>query len=72
MYNSHFDNPVGFDSKGNYSNALDLFQLAKYIYNNFPIIGEITTSKAITITSESNIKHLVVPTNLIIDELENF
>lgn len=72
MYNSHFDNPVGFDSEGNYSNALDLFQLAKYIYNNFPIIGEITTSKAITITSESNIKHLVVPTNLIIDELENF
>jgi D-alanyl-D-alanine carboxypeptidase (penicillin-binding protein 5/6) len=72
MYNSHFDNPIGFDSEGNYSTALDLFQLAKYIYNNFPVIGEITRSNAITIKSESNIKHLIVPTNLIVDKLENY
>jgi len=72
MYNSHFDNPIGFDSEGNYSTAVDLFQLAKYIYNNFPIVGDITRSNAITITSESNIKHLVVPTNLIVDKLENY
>jgi D-alanyl-D-alanine carboxypeptidase len=72
MYNSHFDNPIGFDSETNYSTALDLFQLGKYIYNNFPLIGEITRSQAITITSLSNIKHLVVPTNLIIDKLENY
>jgi D-alanyl-D-alanine carboxypeptidase len=72
MYNSHFDNPIGFDSETNYSTALDLFQLGKYIYNNFPLIGEITQSQAITITSLSNIKHLVVPTNLIIDKLENY
>ncbi len=72
MYNSHFDNPIGFDSEKNYSTALDLFQLGKYIYNNFPLIGEITRSQAITVTSLSNVKHLVVPTNLIIDKLENY
>lgn len=72
MYSSHFDNPIGFDSENNYSTALDLFQLGKYIYNNFPLIGEITRSQAITITSLSNVKHLVVPTNLIIDKLENY
>ena len=72
MYSSHFDNPIGFDSEKNYSTALDLFQLGKYIYNNFPLIGEITRSQAITVTSVSNIKHLVVPTNLIIDKLENY
>lgn len=72
MYNSHFDNPIGFDSEGNYSTAFDLFQLAKYVYVNFPLIGEITKSNAITIKSESNIDHLVVPTNLVVDKLENF
>ncbi len=72
MYNSHFDNPIGFDSIENYSTALDLFQLGKYIYKHFPLIGEITRSQAITITSLSNVKHLVVPTNLIIDKLENY
>lgn len=72
MYSSHFDNPVGFDSEKNYSTALDLFQLGKYMYNHFPIIGEITRSQAITITSLSKVKHLVVPTNLIIDKLENY
>ncbi len=72
MYNSHFDNPIGFDSEGNYSTAFDLFQLAKYVYTNFPVIGEITKNQAVTITSESNINHLVVPTNLVVDKLENF
>jgi len=72
MYNSHFDNPVGFDSEGNYTTAIDLFQLAKYVYNNYPLIGEITKSKAITITSDSNIKHLIIPTNSILDELQNY
>jgi len=72
MYNSHFDNPVGFDSEGNYTTAIDLFQLAKYIYNNYPLIGEITKSKAVTITSDSNIKHLIMPTNVILDDLQNY
>jgi serine-type D-Ala-D-Ala carboxypeptidase (penicillin-binding protein 5/6) len=72
MYNSHFDNPIGFDGEGNYSTAFDLFQLAKYVYTKFPLIGEITKSHAITVKSESNIEHLVVPTNLAVDKLENF
>jgi D-alanyl-D-alanine carboxypeptidase len=72
MYNSHFDNPVGFDSAGNYTTALDLFQLAKYVYNNYPLIGEITRSKAVSFKSVSKVEHLVVPTNLIVGDLENF
>ena len=72
MYNSHFDNPVGFDSVGNYTTALDLFQLAKYIHHNFPLIGEITRTKAISFKSVSKVEHLVVPTNLIVGDLENF
>jgi serine-type D-Ala-D-Ala carboxypeptidase (penicillin-binding protein 5/6) len=72
MYNSHFDNPVGFDSAGNYTTALDLFQLGKYVYNNFPLIGEITKMKAVSFRSNSNIEHLVVPTNTIVDKLENY
>ncbi len=72
MYNSHFDNPVGFDSAGNYTTALDLFQLAKYVYNNYPLIGEISRSKAISFRSNSGIEHLVVPTNIIVGQLENY
>jgi D-alanyl-D-alanine carboxypeptidase len=72
MYNSHFDNPIGFDSEGNYTTALDLFQLAKYVYNNFPLIGEITRTKAVSIKSASKIEHLIVPTNLLVAKLENY
>ncbi len=32
--NSHFDNPIGIDSKNNYSTALDLAIILKYCLNN--------------------------------------
>ena len=72
MYQTKFDNPIGFDSTNNYSTAADLFQLAKYIYNNHKIIGDISKEKSYSFTSKSNIFHLVVPTNSIIDKLSNY
>lgn len=72
MFHSHFDNPVGFDSPQNYSTALDLFYLSRYIYNNHPLLGEISKSKAFNIKSASNITHLVIPTNTIISEIKEF
>ena len=72
MFHSHFSNAVGFDSDQNYSSALDLFYLSRYIYNNHAIIGEISKSKAFNFKSVSGVKHLVIPTNTIIDQIPEF
>ena len=36
MINSHFDNPVGFDSANNFSTAFDLKKLTEYALKNLP------------------------------------
>lgn len=41
LANSHFANPQGFDSSGNYSSAEDLAVLAQYALTNYPLIASI-------------------------------
>lgn len=72
MYQTKFDNPIGFDSENNYSTALDLFHLAKYVYKNHSDIGEISKKNSYNFTSISGIYHLVVPTNAVLNKLENY
>jgi len=64
-----FFDALFFDSNGNFTTALDLFKLSRYIYNNYPKIGEITRMRAFNFTSESGTKHLVVPTNQLLDKI---
>ena len=64
-----FFNPLFFDSEGNFTTALDLFQVSRYIYNKYPQIGNITRMKAYTFKSESGITHLVLPTNILLDKI---
>jgi len=64
-----FFDPLFFDSNGNFTTALDLFKLSRYIYNNYPKIGEITRMRAFNFTSESGNKHLVVPTNSLLEKI---
>lgn len=50
LKNTHFDNPVGMDSKDNYSSAHDIAELLKYCLKN-PTFKEIFTSRTYTISS---------------------
>lgn len=69
LKNTGFFDPLFFDSQGNFTTALDLFELSRYIYNNHPNIGEITKKQAYSFKSESGINHLVVPTNQLLDKI---
>lgn len=41
MTNSHFDNPMGFDSRENYSSASDIAILTRYALTEYPEISDI-------------------------------
>lgn len=41
LKNTHFDNPQGFDSDGQYSSAEDLSILSQYALVNYPLISQI-------------------------------
>jgi len=69
LQDTGFFNPLFFDSEGNFTTALDLFKISRYIYNNYPQIGNITRMRAYTFKSESGIAHLVVPTNILLDKI---
>jgi len=69
LKNTGFFDPLFFDSQGNFTTALDLFELSRYIYNSSPQIGEITRKQAYSFKSESGIIHLVVPTNELLTKI---
>jgi D-alanyl-D-alanine carboxypeptidase (penicillin-binding protein 5/6) len=69
MYNSHFSNPMGYDSPENYSTASDLLKLTLQSIQN-PTIKEFSSIKSTTVTSQNgSLKHILKNTN---KELENF
>lgn len=69
MNNSHFANPMGYDSPKNYSTANDLLTLTLATIKN-PTIQEFSSIKSTTVTSsDGTIKHTLKNTN---KELENF
>lgn len=55
MYNTHFENPAGFDSPIQFSTARDLAKLAKVAVAN-PIISKIVITKSIVLTDVSQNK----------------
>lgn len=64
--------PRGIDRKGNFSTAFDLYLLAKEIYKNYPLIGEITKkSEEIVFSSDQKVAHVLKNTNLLASELNN-
>lgn len=53
LTNTHFDNPQGFDSPGNYSTAYDLALLTSIIAENYPYIMDLVGKDQITIPRTS-------------------
>ena len=69
MSNTHYDNPVGYDSDQNYSNTLDLLKLTQEVMKN-AVIARIVDTKDATVTStDGNIIHKLRTTNqLLLDD----
>lgn len=67
-----FFDPVGFDQTGNFSTVLDLFKMGQYLFNNYPIISELTKDDNFNIYSLNYKKaHLVLSTNQLKNKIPN-
>lgn len=63
LLNTHFSNPIGLDSKNNYSSAYDLARLAEYIYHN-KFIKDAATVKNLEVSSTNGkLVHKLESTN---------
>jgi serine-type D-Ala-D-Ala carboxypeptidase (penicillin-binding protein 5/6) len=71
LLNTHFDNPIGFDHKLNYSSAYDVAKLARYAYQK-EFIKEAATIQEMEVMSVDNqYKHLLETTNELLDSYLN-
>lgn len=69
LTNSHFDNPVGFDSQGNYATARDLVRVGEIAMLN-PRFARIVGIKQKTVTSlDGKVVHNLVSTNKLLGEV---
>ncbi|MDD4123165.1 MAG: serine hydrolase [Candidatus Pacebacteria bacterium] len=68
MGNSNFVEPTGLSFE-NTSTALDLFKLARYIYNNYPLIGEITRKQSHSFVSLEKIGHTAISTDQLLGHI---
>ena len=68
MGNSSFVEPTGLSCE-NKSTALDLFKLAGYIYNNYPLIGEITRKKSYSFVSLEKVGHTAISTDHLLGDI---
>lgn len=67
LINTHFQNPVGYDSKSNYSSALDVARLARYIYQK-DFVQRAATIKELDIQStDKAFTHSLKTTNELLD-----
>lgn len=65
LKNTHFSNPVGFDSPNNYSSAYDLAILSSYVLRD-PVLREIAETQRLEIFDTSgNISHKLLSTNIL-------
>ena len=64
--NSHFDNPVGWDSQENYSSAKDISNLARILLNN-SFFSETVAQRSAVITAKSGRKINLTNTNLLLN-----
>jgi D-alanyl-D-alanine carboxypeptidase (penicillin-binding protein 5/6) len=71
LYSTHFENPIGFDAKSNYSTVSDLALLARYAFRN-PFIREAVRNQSRTIAStDGGITHDLESTNKLLDSFLN-
>lgn len=66
MKNTHYDNPVGWDSSKNYSSANDLQILARTLLKNEDFKKIVSTANE-TITSEKGNHYVLTNTNILLD-----
>jgi len=67
LYSTHYENPIGFDSKENYSTVHDLALLARYAYRK-PFIRDTVKIKSMTVVStDGKTEHDLKSTNLLLD-----
>jgi len=71
LLSTHYENPIGFDAKENYSTAYDLSLLARYAYRK-PFIQNAVKIKSMTIESiDGNQSHKLDTTNEMLDSFFN-
>lgn len=68
MGNTSFVEPTGLSFE-NKSTALDLFKLARYIYINYPLIGEITRKQSYSFVSLEKIGHTAISTDQLLGNI---
>jgi len=56
LYDTHFENPQGFDGKTHYSSAHDLAILTQYALSNYPLISEIVKKDFEFLPADTNHK----------------
>lgn len=67
LINTHFQNPVGFDNRDNYSSALDLARLARYSYQKDFIKEAAVIKKKEIYAVDKAYKHELESTNELLD-----
>lgn len=71
LLNTHFQNPIGFDSSTNYSSAHDVAKLARYAYQK-EFIKKAAAIKEMEVTStDKQYTHLLQTTNQLLDSYLN-
>lgn len=70
LYNTAFFGATGIDRKGNFTTVEDLFTLSRDLYQNYPLLGEITRQpETIVYSVDGKIKHHLKNTNTLAGEL---
>jgi len=67
LINTHFQNPIGFDHKDNYSTALDIAKLARYAYRKEFIKEAASTSTMKVMSVDKAQTHELETTNELLD-----
>ena len=71
LLNTHFENPIGFDSRNNYSSALDVAKLARYAYQK-QFIKDAASLKTLKVMSQDKTyTHELESTNELLDSYLN-
>ncbi len=65
MHSTHFENPIGFDSEQNYSNANDLMLLVQKI-RNIELFTSIDRNQSYSFTSAAGQKYFIKATNTLL------
>lgn len=70
LFNSAFFDPSGLDREGNFSSAEDLFKLSRRIYQQYPLLGQITSRPEATVYSaDGQIVHDLKNTNVLAGQI---